>query len=237
MKMDKLTFRRSSEMTCFREIGDCAARLTRASCLALILLFGATVWGASPNHELKVRDVYLRLEGNSLVAVADDGKPLAANPIALLQGDVVEVELLQIGNFNPTSEIELATWKYTWEYHSGGFLGIGGTDHKDDVFAHVKRRLGTGGNMNVSVQLPGADKYEVQPKSGRQRGILALRSGQLVIAGTVGNLTPPENYGKTDRRATRTGRTQTFSAEGKNILHFRIYVKRATIKDKDIRDQ
>jgi hypothetical protein len=231
MKMDKLTIRRSSEMTCFREIGHRIARLTRVSCLTLILALEATVWSASPNHELKVRDVYLRLEGNSLVAVTDDGKPLSANPITIIQGDVVEVDLVQIGTFDPTSEIELATWKYTWEYHSGGFLGIGGTDHKDDVFAHVKRRLGTGGNMNVSVQLPGADKYEVQPKSGKQGGILALRSGQLVIAGATGDLTPPGDYGKTDRRAKRTGRTQTFSAEGKNILHFRVYVKRATIKD------
>lgn len=185
----------------------------------------------SPNHELRVRDVFLRLDGTDLKPFTAAGKALSDDPIELIPGDCVQIEAATVDSFDPTAPLELARWKFVWSHHSGGFLGIGGTDHHDTVWAPIRKKVG-GDGLIVKIAVPGAGaEAELKPVTGRQPGVLALKVGPLAISGVTGNLTPPGDFGKTDKDAKRDEMSEQGKVNGKNVFHLLVHVTRPTIKD------
>lgn len=210
------------------------ARTVHRGSVFLILIFGLALTveaeAAVLNQDLPARDILLRLKGTQLVAETPAGKALQADPVTILPGDLVEIELLQT-YLDPTKEHQFASYRVVWEWTSGGFLGFGKTTHRDVVTCPVNVKLGS--SLKIKVQPPGADVLELRPVLGRQSGRLALKTGSLSVVGSSGTLDIPDNCGKRNGGARRTEKTLLSSADGKIIFQARVYVKRPSIQNEN----
>jgi len=184
------------------------------------------VEGPSLGVDLPVQVLVLRESGGKLVPVNAQDASLAVQPISLVPGDRVEIELVPIRGIDPTKDITLAQWKVEWEWKKKKWVVLSQPVSQTVV---VTKRGKLGKELIVNVRIPGVTQdFSLAPQQRRQFGGQSLSAGTLAIFGVVGSLDPGDE-GKPNGKAAKKHqeRVPNVGIENQPMFCLRIFIRRA----------